>query len=50
LEELEKAVPGKRLSLNDFYFLGVVGVENSRFGGIFLDSDGRKDRKIILGD
>ena len=50
LEELEKSAPDKRLSLNDFYFLGVVGVDNSIFGGIFLDSDSRKNRKIILGD
>jgi len=50
LEELEKVVPSKRLSLTDFYFLGVVGVDNSMFGGIFLDCDGRKNRRIILGD
>ncbi len=50
LEELETAAPGKRLSLNDFYFLGVVGTDNSMFGGIFLDSDSRKNRKIILGE
>lgn len=51
LEELERAVPDKRLSLNDFFFLGIVGVsDNNSFGGIFLDSDYRKDRKIILGD
>ena len=50
LEELETVAPGKRLGLNDFYFLGVVGVDNSTFGGIFLDSDSRKNRKIILGD
>lgn len=51
LEELEKVAPEKQLSLNDFFFMGVIGVsDNTSFGGIFLDSDYRKNRKIILGD
>lgn len=51
LKELEKEVPNQKISLNDFYFLGINGdLNNSNFGGIFIDSDNRKDKRIYLGD
>jgi hypothetical protein len=51
LEELEKEVPSQQISLNDFFFLGIVGsIDNNGFGGCFLDSDYRKNKRIILGD
>jgi len=50
-EELENEAPGQQISLNDFFLLGIVGsVDNNDFGGCFLDSDYRKNRRIILGD
>jgi hypothetical protein len=50
-EELENEAPNQQISLNDFFFLGIVGtLDNNAFGGCFLDSDNRKNRRIILGD
>lgn len=51
LEELEKEAPTQEIHLSDFFFLGIVGgIDNDDFGGCFIDSDYRKNRRIILGD
>lgn len=51
LEELEKVSPTQKIYLDDFFFIGIIGSPgNSVFGGCFLDSDYRKNRRIILGD
>lgn len=49
LKELEKQSPTQKICLNDFYFLGINGsLDNSSFGGIFIDSDYKKNRRIYL--
>jgi hypothetical protein len=51
IEELEKAHPTQKITLSDFYFLAIMGdYDHDGFGGIILDSDYRKDRRIYLGD
>ena len=51
IEELEKAHPSQRITLNDFYFLAIIGdYEHNDFGGMILDSDYKKNRRIYLGD
>lgn len=49
LEELEKEVPKQRINLNDFCFLAVVGDGiHPKFGGMFIDNDYGKNRRIYL--
>lgn len=51
LEELEKVFPKQKISLNDFYFMGILGdYDNNDFGGILIDSDNKKNIRIFLGD
>ena len=58
LGELEKEAPDQKIGLTDFYFLGIVGIEDfddsdppkslNGFGGTFIDNDYRKDQRIFL--
>lgn len=49
LEQLENDAPKQKICLTDFYYLGVVGsLDNSDFGGTFIDSDYGKNRRILL--
>jgi len=51
LEELEKVAPKQKISLNDFYFLAALGDDNHpQFGGMLIDNDYGKNRRIFLGD
>ena len=60
LEELEHVATDQKISLLDFHFLAIVGVEDfddsdppkslHGFGGTFIDSDYGKNRRIFLGD
>lgn len=51
LEELEKENPNQTINLIDFYYLGIVGIldnSNINFGGIIVNSDNKKNQRIIL--
>jgi hypothetical protein len=49
IEELDKTHHALKITLNDFYFLAIIGdYDHKEFGGIILESDYRKNRKIHL--
>jgi hypothetical protein len=49
LEELEKRSPNTKIGLNNFYFMGILGdYNNNNFGGILIDSDNKKNKRIYL--
>jgi hypothetical protein len=51
IEELDKTHQSLKISLNDFYFLAILGdYDHADFGGTILDNDYRKDRRVYLGD
>jgi hypothetical protein len=51
IEEIDSAHPTQKITLNDFYYLSFIGdFDHDDFGGIILDSDYRRDRRIYLGD
>ncbi|MGP8023296.1 MAG: hypothetical protein ACLQG5_06385 [Methanobacterium sp.] len=49
IEELDKTHPTLKITLNDFYFLSIIGdYDHEEFGGTILSSDYRKNRRIYL--
>jgi hypothetical protein len=47
IEEIEKKNPTQKITLNDFYFLAIIGdYDHNDFGGMILESDFRKNRRI----
>jgi hypothetical protein len=51
IEELEKSNPKQKITLNDFYFIAIIGdYDNNEFGGTIMDNDYKKNRRIYLGD
>lgn len=49
LEELESTNPNLEINLSDFNHIAIIG-STMGFGGMILDNECGKDRKIYLGD